>query len=97
MFIDPCTLFDETLEHLETLSVYLADEIDEAARAHPCAPRHSYIPERHADQAQLTLDARRCKEALLTIKVLIPKLREARSAAGFHGAPNQLELCPTCD
>jgi hypothetical protein len=81
MFIDPRTLFDETLEHLETLSVYLADEVDE--RTH--------------EQSQLTPDARRCKEALLTIKVLIPKLRDARAAQIFHGAPNQLTLCVHCD
>ena len=81
MFIDPRTLFDETLEHLETLSVYLADEVDE--RTH--------------DQSQLPPDARRCKEALLTIRVLIPKLREARASQAFNGAPNQLTLCVHCE
>ena len=80
MFIDPRTLFDETLDRLETLSVYLADETDE--RTH--------------DLALLSPEARRCKEALLTIKVLIPKLRQARAAELFRDAANG-PVCATCD
>ncbi|HEX2494074.1 MAG TPA: hypothetical protein VHK24_09885 [Steroidobacter sp.] len=81
MFTDPRTLVDETLDRLETLAVLLADEVDERMHEH----------------AELSPDARRCKEALLTMKVLIPKLREARAAQLFHGSRNPLALCGNCE
>ncbi|MGH8178472.1 MAG: hypothetical protein ACREV5_19625 [Steroidobacter sp.] len=81
MFTDPSALVDETLQNLETLAVYLADEVDE--RTH--------------DPARLTSDARLCKEALLTLRVLIPKLQKARATQMFHGSPNQLTSCANCD
>jgi hypothetical protein len=81
MFIDPLTVLDGTLESLELLSAFLSDEIDE--RMH--------------DPDTLTPQARKCREALLTIKVLLPKLREVRAAQMRQLAHNQLPLCIHCE
>lgn len=59
MFIDPRTLMNQTIDDLQTLAAYLEDEVDE--RTH--------------DLEKLTPEGRRCKEALMTINVLLPKLR----------------------
>ena len=59
MFIDPRTLMTQTIDDLQSLAAYLEDEVDE--RTH--------------DREKLTPEGRRCKEALMTINVLLPKLR----------------------
>ena len=59
MFIDPRTIMNQTIDDLQTLAAYLEDEVDE--RTH--------------DHEKLTPEGRRCKEALMTINVLLPKLR----------------------
>jgi hypothetical protein len=81
MFIEPLTVLDGTIENLELLSAFLSDEIDE--RTH--------------DPDTLTPQARKYKEALQTIKVLMPKLREVRAAQIGQMASNQLPLCIHCD
>lgn len=62
MFIDPCTLIDQTIDHLQTLSEFLADETGE--RIHR--------------RAAITPEAYICRDAQATIAALIPKLRAAR-------------------
>lgn len=62
MFTDPCSLIDETLDHLETLSVLFADEVDERIR--------------RASSNEPT--AQICREVQSSIEALIPKLKAAR-------------------
>ena len=62
MFIDPLQLIDQTIDHLQTLAAHFEDETNEG------------MP----NPGTLSPDARRCKEALMTINVLIPKLRAAK-------------------
>ena len=81
MFIDPLTVIDHTLEDLEMLSTFLSDEVDE--RMH--------------DPDELTPQARKCKEALMTIRVLMPKLRDVRAAQMGQIASSQLALCINCE
>jgi len=64
MFIEPLQLIDQTIDQLQTLAAHFEDETSE----------------RIANAAPLTPEARRFKEALLTINVLIPKLRAAKLA-----------------
>jgi hypothetical protein len=59
----PLSVINDTLDHLHTLSQFLLDEVDE----------------RVITSQQLTTERRLCKEALQTIKVLIPKLEAVRS------------------
>lgn len=62
MLTDPCTLIDETLDHLETLSVLFADEVDERIR--------------RAGTTEPT--TRLCLEVQSGIEALIPKLKAAK-------------------
>ena len=62
MFTDPCMLIDETLDHLQTLSVLFADECDERVR--------------HAGDNEPT--AKLCREVQSDIDALIPKLMAAK-------------------
>jgi hypothetical protein len=68
MFTDPCRLIDETLDHLETLSVLFADEVDERVR--------------HAGSNEPT--AQLCREAQSSIAALIPKLKAAKVTQQPH-------------
>ena len=63
MLASPLSVINVTLDHLHTLSQFLLDEVDE----------------RVITSHQLTTERRLCKEALQTIKVLIPKLEAVRS------------------
>ena len=63
MLASPLSVINETLDHLQTLSQFLLDEVDE----------------RVITSHQVTTERRLCKEALQTIKVLIPKLQAVRS------------------
>ena len=79
MFIEPSALLDQTIDTLQTLAAYLEDEVDERTQ-----PATSLSPE-----------ARRCKEALLTINVLIPKLRSVQMLQQLPRlAPR---ICANCD
>lgn len=81
MFVTPLTLIDQTIDHLESLTELLTDEIDARTVREP-------RPE-----------ARLCKEALMTISVLLPKLKAVRctpvAMAGDH--PSLSRACPSCD
>ena len=80
MFIDPLQLIDETIDHLQTLAAHFEDETSEGL----------------SNAAPLSPDAKRCKEALLTINVLIPKLRAARMAQPRLNTRQQ-RMCLNCE
>lgn len=80
MFIDPLLLIDQTIDHLQMLAAHFEDETNEG------------LP----NSAPLSPDAKRCKEALLTINVLIPKLRAARIAQPNLN-PRQQRMCLNCE
>jgi hypothetical protein len=80
MFIDPLQLIDQTIDHLQTLAAHFEDETNEGL----------------SSSAPLSPDARRCKEALLTITVLIPKLRAARMAQPQLNTRQQ-RMCLHCE
>lgn len=63
MLASPLSVINETLDHLQTLSEFLLDEVDE----------------RVITSHQVTTARRLCKEALQTIRVLISKLEAVRS------------------
>ena len=79
MFIEPSALLDQTIDTLQTLAAYLEDEVDERTQ-----PATSLSPE-----------ARRCKEALLTINVLIPKLRSVQMLQQLPRLGPR--ICANCD
>jgi hypothetical protein len=80
MLNSPLTEINETLEHLHGLSELLLDGVN------GCVTRAS----------DLTIESRLSKEALQTIRVLIPKLEAVRSTK-VATALDQLRGCPTCD
>lgn len=80
MLASPLTVINETLDHLQTLSEFLLDEVDE----------------RVISSQQLTTERRLCKEALQTIKVLMPKLEAVRSTT-VVGAVDYPRVCINCD
>jgi hypothetical protein len=78
MFVTPLTLIDRTIECLESLTVVLADEVDERVLG------------------ELKPEGKLCKETLLTISVLLPKLKAVRRTpvamtTGYRSA------CPSCE
>jgi len=81
MFIEPRQLISETIDQLETISAYFADEVDELVRA--------------ADK--LPVEALAAKEALQTIKILIPKLRTAQGNLTANEAQLQFRECLNCE
>jgi hypothetical protein len=62
MTLTPRVLLDTSIAQLKTLAAFLADEMGEYGQRSDAA----------------NLEARACKEILLTISVLIPKLQAAR-------------------
>jgi hypothetical protein len=79
MTLTPCVLLDTSIAQLRTLAAFLAEEMGE-----------------FRDQAEpASLEARACKEILLTIRVLIPKLQAARYVVTDE-AP-AFGKCVTCD
>jgi len=80
MFIDPVQLIDETIDRLQTLAAHFEDETGAGLPA----------------AAALSPEARRCKEALMTINVLIPKLRAARLAQP-QLISRQQKMCLSCE
>jgi hypothetical protein len=79
MFIEPSALLAQTIDTLQTLAAYLEDEVDERTRP----------------AASMSAEARRCKEALMTINVLIPKLRSVQMLQELpRVAPR---ICANCE
>jgi hypothetical protein len=79
MTITPRVLLDTSIAQLRTLAAFLADEIGE-----------------YGQRSDVTsLEARACKEILLTITVLIPKLQAARYVVAEGGEP--AGRCVACD
>jgi hypothetical protein len=76
----PLSVINDTLDQLHTLSQFLLDEVDE----------------RVITSHQLTTERRLCKEALQTIKVLIPKLEAVRST-NVVVAIDHSRTCFSCD
>jgi hypothetical protein len=81
MFVDPLSLIDETIDHLETLAELFADESDARMR-HP---------------AGITLEMRTCRDAQVAIDALLPKLRAARATQQPRYSPGQMPFCLNCD
>jgi hypothetical protein len=81
MFVDPLSLIDETIDHLETLAEMFADETD-ARLKHP---------------AGMTIKMRTCRDAQIAITALLPKLRAARATQEPRHSPSQLPFCLNCD
>lgn len=80
MLHSPLTVINHALEHLHGVSELLLDEVK------GCASRTS----------ELTIEGRLCKEALQTIRVLIPKLEAVRSSQ-VATALDHPRSCQTCD
>lgn len=81
MTLPPRVLLDTSIAQLRTLAAFLTEEMGE------------YRDRDKADPA--SLEARACKEILLTISVLIPKLQAARYVVAADGFP--LRPCVSCD
>ena len=81
MFTEPRQLIEETIDKLETVSAYFADEIDDHFRTH----------------TKLPVGALAAKEALQTIKILIPKLRTAQGGLAAGSPQLQFRECQTCE
>lgn len=81
MFVEPRQLIVDTIDKLETISAYFADEIEERTGATGALP----------------VQVLAAKEALQTIKVLIPKLRTAQGnlASGSRQLP--IRECMNCE
>jgi hypothetical protein len=77
---EPALLLDLSIAQLKNLAVFFADEI--GRNAQPTAPDPS------------SLEVRACREALLSISVLIPKLQAARYVVA-EAAPQR--ACAHCD
>lgn len=81
MFIEPRQLIGETIDKLETISAYFADEIDE----------------RVCIAEKLPVEALAAKEALQTIKILIPKLRTAQGNLAAASGQLPIRECLNCE
>jgi hypothetical protein len=80
MSLTPHVLLDTSIAQLRTLAAFLAEEMGEY---------------RHKSEAA-NLEARACKEILLTISVLIPKLQAARYVV-VDESPAPMGRCVSCD
>lgn len=79
MTLTPRVLLDTSIAQLRTLAAFLAEEMAE-----------------YRDKAETAnLEARACKEILLTISVLIPKLQAARYVVTEEGPA--FRKCVSCD
>jgi hypothetical protein len=78
MTLTPRVLLDTSIAQLRTLAAFLAEEMGEYGQRSDAA----------------NLEARACKEILLTISVLIPKLQAARYVVTDESAlPGQCVDC----
>lgn len=73
----PHVLIDSSIVQLQRLSATLVDALGEL----------------RAESRDATLEARACKEILLSITVLIPKLQAARYVVGEAGEPGHCTSC----
>ena len=80
MYIDTVSLIDQTIENLQLLSALFADELDERLR----------------DPAQLSPEARRCRDALGATQYAIATLQAARSTQAPQVSSAQ-RVCANCD
>jgi hypothetical protein len=79
MTVTPSVLLDTSIAQLRTLAAFLAEEMTE-----------------YRDKSEpASLEARACREILLTISVLIPKLQAARYVVAEESAP--LQRCVSCE
>jgi hypothetical protein len=79
MTLTPSVLLDTSIAQLRTLAAFLGEEMGE-----------------YRDESEVAnLEARACKEILLTISVLIPKLQAARYVVADENA--SLGRCLSCD
>jgi hypothetical protein len=81
MFVDPLSLIDETIDHLEMLAELFADEADSRVR----------------QPGGITIAMRAAKDAQIAIDALLPKLRAARATQQPRYSPGQLPFCLNCD
>ena len=88
MSLTPSVLLDTSIAQLRTLAAFLAEEMGEYRLAHGSSG--------HPSEAA-SLEARACKEILLTISVLIPKLQAARYVMGSDGVGAPAARCVSCD
>jgi hypothetical protein len=79
MTLTPGVLLDTSIAQLRTLAAFLAEEMGEYGQK----------------SEEANLEARACKEILLTISVLIPKLQAARYVVTDDAAA--LGRCADCD
>ena len=80
MTITPTVLLETSIAQLKTLASFLAEEMGE-----------------YRDRSDaVTPEARACKEILLTISVLIPKLQAARYVVADEGS-GPLRHCVNCE
>jgi hypothetical protein len=79
MNTSPRLLLDTSIAQLQTLASFLAEEMGEYRQRAVVA----------------TPEARACKEILMTISVLIPKLQAARYVVADEGA--RLSRCVDCE
>jgi hypothetical protein len=90
MSLTPSVLLDTSIAQLRTLAAFLAEEMGEYRLANGSA---SGYPSEAAN-----LEARACKEILLTISVLIPKLQAARYVMVEDIGPGPTTTrCVSCD
>lgn len=81
MFTEPRQLIGEIIDKLETVSAYFADEIDDQIR----------------NTGQLPLEALAAKEAVQTIKILVPKLRTTQGSLAAASTQLQFRECLHCE
>ena len=81
MLNSPLTVINETLEHLHGLRELLLDEVNGSAKRSP----------------ELTMESRLCKEALQTIRILIPKIEAVRNTQIAGQLLDRPRVCLTCD
>ncbi len=81
MFTDPLTLFDQTIDNLETLAAVLADELDERM--------YTVEPERFGAVAY--------RAAHRQISLLLPALRAARTAQEESTRAVSRTACINCE
>jgi len=80
MTVTPGVLLDTSIAQLRTLASFLAEEMGEL---------------RDKTEEPASLEARACKEILLTISVLIPKLQAARYVVADDSVA--FGRCVSCD
>jgi hypothetical protein len=80
MISTPHTLLDISIAQLQTLASFLVEEMDIARER----------------ETSVSPEARACKEILLTLSVLIPKLQAARYVIPRDSAAQPGESCEAC-